>query len=70
MGSPFTKRKRRTNLREVWNFIFYILTRGSRWIDLLQNEGYAHRTTAYRWLSRWQKVGMFDRVKGKRLVMG
>jgi transposase len=59
---PLQRGKKRTNLRKVWNAIFYILTRGCRWIDLPQDERYANRATAHRWLTRWQTIGVFDRV--------
>ena len=52
----------RTNLRKIWNAIFYILTSGVRWADLPSSEHYAKRTTSHRWLQRWQKEGVFDRV--------
>ena len=39
----------------MWNAIFYILTRGCRWVDLPQDQKYAHRATAHRWLLRWQR---------------
>jgi transposase len=53
----------RTNLRKIWNSILYLLSRGCRWIDLPNNDKhYATRPTAHRWLIRWQKEGVFDRV--------
>ena len=59
---PLQRGKKRTHLKKVWNAIFYILTRGCRWIDLPQDERYANRATAHRWLIKWQKIGIFDRV--------
>jgi transposase len=59
---PLQRGKKRTNLRRVWNAIFYILTRGCRWIDLPQDDRYANRATAHRWLTKWQTIGVFDRV--------
>lgn len=60
---PPERGKRRTNLRTVWNSIFYILTNGCRWIDLPSDRTlYAARATAHQWLLHWQHLGVFDRV--------
>lgn len=48
-------------LRSVLNSIFYILITGSRWCDLPDNRDiFAHRSSAHRWLMRWQEDGTFD----------
>lgn len=52
----------RTDLRKVWNSILFLLSRGCRWVDLPIAENYAARPTAHRWLIRWQREGVFDRV--------
>lgn len=59
---PLQRGKPRTDLRKIWNSIFYILISGVRWEDLPTSEYYATRPTAHRWLVRWQKEGVFDRV--------
>jgi transposase len=59
---PKERGKPRTNLKKVWNAIFYILIHGCRWEDLPIDSKYAHRATAHRWLMFWQKAGVFDRV--------
>ena len=59
---PKVGRKPRTNLKDVWNAILYILTHGCRWEDLPKDPRYAHRATAHRWLMFWQKTRVFDRV--------
>lgn len=59
---PKQRGKPRTHLKRVWNSIFYILTYGCRWDDLPKDSRYAHRATAHRWLTFWQKAGVFDRV--------
>ena len=61
----------RTDLRKIWNSILYILTHGCRWADLPAFPTiYAHRATAHRWLSRWYKEGIFDRVLSGLLRKG
>lgn len=59
---PLQRGVERTDLRIVWNAIFYILSTGVRWSDLPISKHYAKRATAHRWLLRWQKEGVFDRV--------
>jgi transposase len=60
---PLERGKSRSNLRNVWNSIFYILTRGCRWSDLPSDRNiYAARATAHQWLLQWQHLGVFDRV--------
>ena len=47
--------------RIVLNSIFYILITGSRWCDLPDDRDvFAHRSSAHRWLMRWQQDGTFD----------
>lgn len=59
---PKERGKPRTNLKRVWNSIFYVLIHGCRWEDLPIEPRYAHRATAHRWLLFWQKIGVFDQV--------
>lgn len=59
---PLQRGKTRTDLRKIWNSIFYSLISGTRWADLPDREDYATRPTAHRWLIRWQKEGVFDQV--------
>lgn len=57
-----------TCLRKVWNSIFYILSRGCRWVDLpTEREHYASKSVAHRWLQIWSHQGVFDRVLSKLL---
>ena len=61
--APLERGTPRTNLRMVWNSILYILSWGSRWVDIPKNDSiYASKSTAHRWLVRWQNDGVFDRV--------
>jgi transposase len=59
---PLQRGTPRTEFRMIWNSILYVLTYGCRWEDLPKNSIYAHRATAHRWLMRWYKEGVFDRV--------
>lgn len=60
---PLERGKPRSNLRKVWNSIFYVLTRGCRWVDLPEDpERYVPRSTAHDWLKKWKRAGVFDSV--------
>ena len=59
---PLQRGVPRTDFRKIWNSIFYILSHGCRWSDIPTATHYAHRATAHRWLTRWYKEGVFDRV--------
>lgn len=60
---PLERGVPRTNLRNVWNSIFYILTRGCRWSDLPSDRTiYSAKSTAHNWMLQWQHQGVFDRV--------
>lgn len=61
----------RSDLRKVWNSLFYILTHGCRWIDLPKDDGYfVPRSTAHKWIKQWAKNGVFDRVLSGMLQLG
>ncbi len=67
---PLERGTKRTHLRKIWNSIFYILCHGCHWIDLPQGKNYAAKTTAFRWLKRWEEDGVLDRVLGSLLKEG
>ena len=51
------------SFRHVLNSIFYVLITGCRWCDLPNDaQVFAHRSSAHRWLMRWQDDGTFDRL--------
>lgn len=53
----------RSDLRKVWNALFFILTRGCRWIDLPVDPAlFVPRSTAHKWLKQWSVEGVFDKV--------
>lgn len=61
----------RSDLRKVWNSIFYVLTRGCRWIDLPKDFNYyVPRSTAHKWVKQLSKNGIFDRVLSGLLQRG
>ena len=67
---PLQRGTPRTDLRRIWNSIFYVLTHGCRWADVPRTSLYANRATAHRWLIRWYKEGVFDRVFSGLLQQG
>jgi len=64
---PLQRGTPRTDLRKIWNSILYVLTHGCRWADVPFSPVYAHRATAHRWLVRWYREGVFDRVLSELL---
>jgi len=55
------------NFRFVLNTIFWILFiwilfTGARWKDVPKNTNFAAKSTAHRWLKKWQKEGVFDQM--------
>lgn len=67
---PLQRGMQRTDLKKIWNSIFYVLTHGCRWADIPQSSLYAHRATSHRWLARWYKEGVFDKVLSGLLQYG
>jgi transposase len=61
----------RSNLRKVWNSIFYVLVHGCRWIDLpVDSNLYVPKSTAHKWMKQLQALGIFDRVLAGLLQLG
>jgi transposase len=61
----------RADFRKIWNSIFYVLTRGYRWIDLPKDPLiYCSKSTAHRWLVIFKKAHVMDRVLSGFLQMG
>jgi len=68
---PLERGTPRSDLKKVWNSLFFILTRGCRWIDLPQDpEIFVPRSTAHKWLKQWSKSGVFDKVLSGLLQIG
>jgi len=59
---PLERGEKRASFRKVWNSIFYILTHGCRWVDLPKKSCYAARSTSHRWMLKFEKAGVFQRV--------
>ncbi len=60
---PLERGKPRSDLRKVWNSIFYVLTKGCRWTYLPEDKDlYVPRSTAHDWLKKWKNTGVFDSV--------
>ena len=57
----------RTPARIVVNSLLYILISGCRWCDLPRGSQWASKSSAHRWLQRWQADGTFDRLKARIL---
>lgn len=61
----------RADFRKIWNSIFYVLTRGCRWIDLPRDHLlYCSKSTAHRWLVILKKEHVLDSVLSGFLQMG
>jgi transposase len=61
----------RSDLRKVWNTIFFVLTRGCRWSDIPYDPSlYCSKSTAHRWLIIFKKAHVFDRVLSDLLQAG
>lgn len=60
----------RSDLRKVWNSLFFILTHGCRWVDLPNDDQFfVPRSTAHKWIKQWSQNGVFDRVLGGMLEL-
>ena len=67
---PLQRGTPRADIRKVWNSILYILTHGCRWSDIPKSTHYAYKSTAHRWMKKWYKEGIFDRVLSSLLQQG
>ena len=48
--------------KKICNSILWILITGARWCDLPKGRQWASRSTAHRWLGKWEKSGMLNAV--------
>ena len=68
---PLERGTPRSDMRKVWNSIFFILTHGCRWIDLPKDPDYfVPRSTAHKWIKQLSGNGIFDRVLSGLLQAG
>ena len=54
------KRKRRHNLRTIWNAIFYLVKTGCQW-RMLPND-FPHWSAVYYYFKKWKNDGLFEEV--------
>lgn len=60
---PLERGTPRSDMRKVWNSIFFVLVHGCRWIDLPKDLDYfVPRSTAHKWVKQLSKNGEFDKV--------
>jgi len=68
---PLERGTPRSDMRKVWNSIFFILTHGCRWIDLPRDlEYFVPRSTAHKWIKQLSMNGIFDKVLSGLLQLG
>lgn len=64
---PLERGAPRSDMRKVWNSIFFVLTHGCRWIDLPKDQNYfVPRSTAHKWVKQLSESGVFDEVLIRR----
>ena len=55
--------------RYVLNSLLYILITGCRWCDLPSGKIWASKSSAHRWLKRWQEDGTFEHLQSRILAI-
>ena len=53
--------------RHVLNTLMYVLITGCRWCDVPRGEIWASKSSAHRWLKRWQIDGTLERLQARIL---
>ena len=71
---PETQKKRVRGMppvpsRYVLNSLLYILITGCRWCDLPYGKKWASKSSAHRWLKRWQKDGTLEHLQSRILAI-
>ena len=67
---PPEKRERgmpHSSFRYVLNTLLYILITGCRWCDVPKGEIWASKSSAHRWLKRWQLDGTLEALQARIL---
>ena len=54
-------------VRYVLNTLLYILITGCRWCDVPSGEIWASKSSAHRWLKRWEEDGTLKHLQGRIL---
>lgn len=62
---PTTRRRGMPHVpfRWVLNTLLYVLITGCRWCDIPRGSSWATKSSAHRWLKRWQEDGTFESLK-------
>ena len=55
--------------RHALNTILYVAITGCRWCDVPKGKPFASKSSAHRWLKRWQSDGTFEQIKRKLIEM-
>jgi transposase len=53
--------------RTVVNTLLYVLITGCRWCDIPSQEQWASKSSAHRWLQRWEKEGRLELLQQRIL---
>ena len=53
--------------RYVLNTLLYILITGCRWCDVPKGEIWASKSSAHRWLKRWERDGTLESLQARIL---
>jgi transposase len=53
--------------RKVLNTLLYVLMTGSRWCDVPEGDQWASKSSAHRWLKRWQQEGTLRQLQDRIL---
>jgi transposase len=53
--------------RHVLNTLLYILITGCRWCDVPKGESWASKSSAHRWLKRWESDGTLKNLQARIL---
>ena len=70
---PPEKRERgmpHSSFRYVLNTLLYILITGCRWCDVPKGEIWASKSSAHRWLKRWQLDATLEALQARILGIG
>ena len=59
-----------TPFRCVLNTLLYVLITGCRWCDVPRGEVWASKSSAHRWLKRWQDDGTLGSLQARILGIG
>ena len=71
LNLPLQRSIPRSDLRQVWNSLLFVLTQGCRWFDLPRDfDQFVPKSTAHDWLKQWSQTGTFNKVMSGLLQVG